>query len=362
MKDKPVVLYVDEEKANLDSFRLSFRDDFVVLLARSGEEALRILAENPVEVLLTDRKMADMPGVNLLEKVNALFPEVLSIIIADYENLEPTSMALNQGKVYYYCFEKPWNEGMLKKALLNASEKYRLRKENDDLVRHLKETNRQLLDKIEDFDTIIYRVSHDINGSLARILGICNLAFQEALPSEYFRLISKETSVLTHTLHNIIDMHELQNYKLLLEPVHIGNLLSDFTCKTRQLFGLPESSVSVVSEGETVIVTDPALLKKAYLPVIQNAFLHSGENPRVIVEISQQGKKVNILVRDHGKGIEKDIIHKVTGKFFRGNNLSSGNGLGLYIAKKATETLNGSLSIDADRRGTKVRFQIPDLA
>ncbi len=361
MQPKPIILYVDDEQPNLDSFQLSFMDSFNILLANSGEKALEILKKEAVEVVISDQKMSGMNGIEFLEKVHQQFPQIISILVTGYGDLQLASQAINKGKVYYY-FEKPWEEDRLRKALFNAAEKYRLTAHNQQLIESLKETNRQLRQKIEDLDTIVYRSSHDINGSLARILGICQVALQEALPAQYFNMINRETSILTQTLYNIMDMHELETVQPIATMQNPAQLLKEWSEHTLRWFGLNNSAVEIEYMTEMPFSTDYDLLKKVYVPIFQNAFVHAPLDRPVKVNITTTENQLSIQVTDCGKGIDSNILYLLTQKFFKGNNLSPGNGLGLYIAEMAVRKLGGQLFINSSRSGNSFRFEIPALS
>ena len=74
MDKKHSVLYVDDEQSNLRIFKDTFRRDFEVLTAISAFEALEILERNRVDVVITDQRMPNMTGVELLKKIYARFP------------------------------------------------------------------------------------------------------------------------------------------------------------------------------------------------------------------------------------------------------------------------------------------------
>ena len=93
------VLYVDDERANLLVFRHNFSDQFTVLTADNGKEALEILRRENVAVLLTDQRMPSMTGVELAEKVQAAHPEVVRMIVTAYADVHAAIEAINRGQV-----------------------------------------------------------------------------------------------------------------------------------------------------------------------------------------------------------------------------------------------------------------------
>lgn len=133
---KPVVLYVDDEEQNLVSFRIGFKRDFTIHVARSATEALEVLAQQPIELLVTDQRMPDMTGVALLEKVVALYPDTMRMIITGYSDIGVVIDAINAGHVYRYL-RKPWDHHELLRAMQSAVRFYRLSLERRHLLEHL---------------------------------------------------------------------------------------------------------------------------------------------------------------------------------------------------------------------------------
>ena len=102
------VLYVDDEPGNLLPFTLQFRDEFEIMTAANGHEAMEVLAAAPVAVLLTDHRMPEITGVDLCEQVRDRWPHVLRILVTAYSDQQVAIDAINRGGVLRYI-TKPWN-------------------------------------------------------------------------------------------------------------------------------------------------------------------------------------------------------------------------------------------------------------
>ncbi|HEY9534969.1 MAG TPA: response regulator [Mucilaginibacter sp.] len=137
MADKKIsVLYVDDEENNLFSFKAVFRIKYQVYTAISGDEALKILAEKPVQVIITDQRMPAMTGVEFLEKVIPLYPDPIRLLLTGYADMNAVVDAINKGKIFHYL-TKPWNEEELDMTINRAYEAYlqriKLKQENEKL-------------------------------------------------------------------------------------------------------------------------------------------------------------------------------------------------------------------------------------
>lgn len=141
--EKITILYVDDEENNLFSFKATFRIRYQVLVAISGEEALKILATKKVHVIITDQRMPEMTGVDFLEKVLERFPDPMRILLTGYADMNAVVDAVNKGKIFHYL-AKPWNEEELDMTIKRAYEKYLEKAELKDMNQKLSGSNDQL--------------------------------------------------------------------------------------------------------------------------------------------------------------------------------------------------------------------------
>ncbi|MDP1922250.1 MAG: response regulator [Myxococcales bacterium] len=104
---EPAILYVDDDEPNLDLFRRCLDEDFRVLTARSGPEALEVLASEEVGVLVSDQRMEPMTGIELLAISQARYPLVTRMLLTAYSDRELLLAAIQKGRVDDYLL-KPW--------------------------------------------------------------------------------------------------------------------------------------------------------------------------------------------------------------------------------------------------------------
>jgi response regulator RpfG family c-di-GMP phosphodiesterase len=113
---KPVILIVDDEENITRSLTRSLRDQFTVLTANSGADALAILGQHPVNVILTDQRMPELSGVALLQRASQLQPLACGVLLSAYSDNPALETALNLGTVWGYI-RKPWDTEMLRSRL-----------------------------------------------------------------------------------------------------------------------------------------------------------------------------------------------------------------------------------------------------
>ncbi len=115
-KEKKVILYVDDDKPNLSVFKISYKREFKVIVASNGHDALEKLEQNDVQVLLTDQRMPGMTGIQLIEKIHALYPNMAIILVSEFAIADDIKEACEKFGVDKRI-TKPWNTEELKDLL-----------------------------------------------------------------------------------------------------------------------------------------------------------------------------------------------------------------------------------------------------
>ena len=120
IEQKPSVLLVDDEPNILSALRRVLRrDGYEIFTAQSGEEALELLAKNPVMVILSDQRMPNMTGTEFLSRVKVMHPRTVRIILSGYADLNSITEAINKGEIYKFR-TKPWDDDELRNDVREA--------------------------------------------------------------------------------------------------------------------------------------------------------------------------------------------------------------------------------------------------
>ena len=141
--DKISILYVDDELNNLISFKALFRIKYNIHTAISGEEAIKILRNKLINIIITDQRMPQMTGVEFLESILDEFPDPIRILLTGYTDMNAVIDAINKGKIFHYL-TKPWNEEELDLTINRAFDVYKHKMEEKELTDKLSLTNEQL--------------------------------------------------------------------------------------------------------------------------------------------------------------------------------------------------------------------------
>jgi CheY-like chemotaxis protein len=113
---KPTVLVVDDDRANLQTFRIVFRDAYTITLAASGDEALRAVEAAPFDVALVDFAMPGMNGLEVLCRIQAARPAVRRAVVTGYPDL-PEIVAASASGLAEAVLMKPWDRAALQATL-----------------------------------------------------------------------------------------------------------------------------------------------------------------------------------------------------------------------------------------------------
>lgn len=120
---KHSILVVDDEPEILYSLRGLLRMEFEVHTAESGREAIQILKQQPIQVVMSDQRMPEMTGVELLNQVQGEYPDAIRMVFTGYSDIKAVIDAINQGHIFRYI-TKPWDPDELRAVLHQAGEEY----------------------------------------------------------------------------------------------------------------------------------------------------------------------------------------------------------------------------------------------
>lgn len=130
------ILLVDDEVPNLRLLRRVLSEEHDTFEAQSGTEALSLLQQHQMSLIITDQRMPGMTGVQLLEQSLPITPNAIKILLTGYTDVQALIDAINAGHVYKYI-PKPWDAEELKLTVRRALEAFDLKEHNDQLVKDL---------------------------------------------------------------------------------------------------------------------------------------------------------------------------------------------------------------------------------
>jgi two-component system probable response regulator PhcQ len=177
------VLFVDDEEQARKYFKLAFENDFQVLTAPSVDAAWAIVAAaSPrVGVLVTDQRMPEKTGTDLLGRVRRTHPEIVRILATAYADLEAAIDAVNSGAIFKYLV-KPWEVRELRITLRHAMEYFMLRRERDLLLKAKLSSLEHLLvaDRVRSFAILAEGLSAQVRNTMTALQAYVELAAEQS--------------------------------------------------------------------------------------------------------------------------------------------------------------------------------------
>jgi two-component system sensor histidine kinase/response regulator len=394
--NKPKILYVDDEENNLLVFKSSFRRYYDVYVSKSGAEGIEIIKEHDIDVIITDQRMPGMTGVEFLKQ---LPQDLLAIrmVLTGFTDVAAIIDAINSGKVYRYI-TKPWDKDELKITIDNALEALNLRKNNQELIQELKETNEQLEEKV------IERTKE-----LERALAAINVQKQEleelnATKDKFFSIVAHDLRTPVSSLAGFSSM--LSKYGDQMSPEEISKFSKDLHKSVKNALSLVENlltwartqmdkmehSPSVVNINtvvkETVeqmsssagnknirlqeniaenlqVFADENHLRLILRNLVSNAIKFTPAEGSITISTSQAAEgQAEITVEDTGVGMDENRLSRLF-KIGEANSTNGtagekGTGLGLVLCKEFVEKNSGSIAVrSTEGSGTTFTIQLP---
>ncbi len=187
----PVLLLVDDEPSILAALRRLLRaEGYVLHTAESGAAGLELLAQQPVDLVVSDMRMPGMSGVQFLEQVRQRWPHTMRLLLTGYADVTATIDAINRGEIYRYL-NKPWDDGELRSVIRDALHVQRLRSENERLLELTKAQNEELLDLNEGLETKVAQRTQE----LEQVNSFLNLA-NDRLKQRFMIMVKMFSSLL----------------------------------------------------------------------------------------------------------------------------------------------------------------------
>lgn len=289
MTEKANILFVDDERQVLIALRALFRSQYQVFIAESGEAALDIIHQEPIHVIVSDQRMPQMLGHELLRQAKKIRPSAVRLLLTGYSDLSAIMHSINEGEVFRFI-NKPWDNTEIRSTIGNA---VTIALDTIDSVP-------ELFEETPDDE-------HSAELELPQIQGVGILVMDEApdVISQVKSLPQNDKSV--YTAQNIEDALEL------LAEEEIGVIITDMTLD---------------GEDTTEFIK---LLKQQY-PLIMTVVLTDAFDSEIAVDLINEGRIYRFL----RKPIADDVLH-----------ISIQNGLRFYQANKDNPKLVQRQQVEA---------------
>lgn len=242
-----------------------------------------------------------------------------------------------------------------------------IEQKNVELNAQVYERTKKLMEANKELSTFLYRSSHDIQGPLTTLRGLCQLAnkdINDPQASAYVFMINDTTNKLYHTIKSINNVYEIKHKDIEAENIKLKPLIgeisetfeNDMKDKGISLSIDIHDSLSIWADREITMLVLTELIKNS----IQFNSRLNGKPPYIRIVADKLNEHIQIKIEDNGLGISADTHHLMFEMFQKGTEHSKGAGLGLYAAKIGVEKLKGSIHLNTDNpKFTSFRIVIP---
>jgi signal transduction histidine kinase len=347
------ILVVDDEQSVATTIKAILQlDGNDVTAVTTGADALAQLRENEFDVVLTDLRLDDLDGIEILRETQKLWPDTVSIMLTGYASLESAVTALRSGAYDYLI--KPSDVDELRATIGRALERRRLRQRLVEL---------EQLDKLK--TQFLSMASHELRTPLTAVSGFMQIARRrmsrmsgandipqpwrdEAQKSdETLEMANRQAKKLARLIDELLDVSRLQQgrVEMRLAEIDLADVLREVAERMRLLSKGHEIETKI--EGAVPIVADRDRIEQVFENLVGNAIKYSPESGRIHVSLRVNGTSATVSVRDQGIGIAPGEVEKIFGLFYRSPDPRAdhvgGLGLGLYISREIVSRHHGKL-------------------
>ncbi|HIG41497.1 MAG: response regulator [bacterium] len=377
---KQTVLFVDDESKVLQALkRLCRKEPFTMEFACSGVEALEIMTLKTIDLVVSDLRMPEMDGSELLAEIEKLYPDIPRVLLSGNADLPSVVKSLNEGKLSYY-FEKPWPDDRFRfvlRGLLNQrglEQKYKalletVSSQNETLIRQAEKISEQ----VELKDRLFAVMSHEIRTPLNGIHGVLQLMQDHReLDAKCRRLIDVALSSSTdlgRIVNDILDYSKIDSGEMQLEvrPFCVSSLIEDIyelMLPVAESKNIQLKCDTNLCDKELFFEGDDHRIRQVIMNIVSNAikFTESGWVKIHAPTIADSDLKIS--VEDTGIGISEDRQallfeeYKMLGTTHA--RKFGGTGLGLSICKRLIKLMGGDIQVKSEPgKGSIFTMYIP---
>lgn len=379
-QDKKHLILVDDEPVILQILSTVFADSpYRVSLCKNGAEAAEKIRSEGVDLLLTDKNLPDISGLELLALARTVNPLSETLIITGFGSLETAMQALEMDAFDYVL--KPLNNVFeVKRKVQRASEKQDIRAENLRLLADLQSKNHALeealaeahslqteliqSEKLAGIGTLAAGIAHEVSSPLFGIMGLAEAIVEEDaldLCHDYAREIVE----YSQSIRDIVV--ELSSYSRAsaseyLTTVELVKVVDD----TLRLVERSANTEGVTLRSEVpsgvYVQARTNEVQQVFVNLVKNAVeaMEGQEGASVVVSAGSDARSVWAAVQDNGPGIPSEKLSLVFDPFYTTKAPGKGTGLGLNIVYRILTKYRGTVSVESEEgKGTRFVISFP---
>ncbi|MBI4327563.1 MAG: response regulator [Chloroflexi bacterium] len=395
---KRVLLIVDDEEGPRQSIRIVFKEEYQILMANDGLQAMEHARNQTVDAAVLDIRMFGLSGIDLLKRLKEIDPAIEVVMLTAYETLETARQALRLGACDYLT--KPFDIATLRNAVSTAMQRRaisdEIRSNNEKLKRLQTEIHHQQLreENARTRGEIYASILHDINGPITIIsayIEIINQRITNAckIEGEDLAIIRDRLARMTRQVSNCIDISRrylsfLRGERADMTEMSVNQVLNDL----RELLKVhpharPHQLTVRLLEKDICTQMNATDLIQILMNLTINALQSTAQSHRVEVQARllaeplpladlKEGLQDRILnqeafpnqapllafsVEDDGPGIPPEIMIRIFEPYFTTKPPGQGTGLGLSIVRRLVEQSKGLIQVHSEP-GRRTLFSV----
>ncbi|MCQ8897703.1 response regulator [Limnobacter humi] len=350
MTEHARLIVVDDEQPQLNALCSILEEHgFEVTACSSPMEAIAKYQATTYDLLLTDLKMPNISGIDLVAHLRNLDPQLCAVLMTGHSTVQSAVDAMRSGVLDYVL--KPFKFSEILPVVQRCLHVRKLRMENQRLITELTASNRQLSEMNAELDAFAGRASHDLNSVIHLIQGYASRLTSRSPDNftddewKYLQRIRQTSERASTVVTDLLSFARLGQASLDIQPVDLNAIATQAKILTELMADGPPAAWDM-AELPTV-PGDASLLEQVFMNLFSNALKFSSqrETPRIELGYRDEGSHHVVWIRDNGSGFNPEHQDRLFKPFQRLHTQSEfeGNGLGLAHVKRIIERHQGQI-------------------
>jgi len=355
------ILVIDDEVGMREGCRRALTPHgFRVSTAENGAEGLRKLREEHFHLILLDAMMPGMSGLELLDRIRQIDPDIICVMITGYATVDLAAQAMKQGA--HDFLPKPFTSDELlaavQRGLVERRRRQALKEQRQQEEEALQlERVRQEAAKIDAIESRFMLVLvHELRNPAGTIKNYVQLLrsgyVDEEEKGDYLERLDLRATQLLHMLDDLLELAHLKEMlsPARMVPLAVADLLEEVARHFAPLAKAKGLDFEVQIRSRPAVMGQPAHFQSLWKNLIDNAIQYTSAG-YIRVTLTEQDGKMVTTVADSGIGISTEELGRIFQEFYRSEAAKAlvelGTGLGLSIVNQIVKIYRGTVQVDS---------------